>query len=228
MPPLLEISSLKKSFMQGGNVLEVLRGIDLKVTKGERLGLVGPSGAGKSTLLHILGTLDRPTTGSVKFEDDDVFNRNDHELALFRNKRIGFVFQFHHLLPEFDALENVSMPLRIRGSLPEEANDRAFELLKSVGLEERLTHRPSQLSGGEQQRVALARALACAPDIILADEPTGNLDAQTSKNVHQLLVKLNQEMGVTLIVATHSEELANKMDRLITLSDGKITEEKRN
>jgi lipoprotein-releasing system ATP-binding protein len=228
MPPLLEISALRKSFIQGGTALEVLRGIDLKVIKGERLGLIGPSGAGKSTLLHILGTLDRPTSGSVKFENDDVFNRNDHELALFRNKRIGFVFQFHHLLPEFDALENVSMPLRISGSLPDEANDRAFELLKSVGLQERLTHRPSQLSGGEQQRVALARALACEPDIILADEPTGNLDAQTSKNVHQLLVKLNQEMGVTLIVATHSEELAKKMDRVITLSDGKITEDKRN
>jgi lipoprotein-releasing system ATP-binding protein len=228
MPPLLEISALKKSFMQGGTALEVLRGIDLKVIKGERLALIGPSGAGKSTLLHILGTLDRPTSGSVKFENDDVFNRNDHELALFRNKRIGFVFQFHHLLPEFDALENVSMPLRIRGSLPDEANDRAFELLKSVGLQERLTHRPAQLSGGEQQRVALARALACEPDIILADEPTGNLDAQTSKNVHQLLVELNQEMGVTLVVATHSEELAKKMDRVITLSDGKITEDKRN
>ena len=222
MEPIFEAAALTKSFPQGDGQLQVLKGIDLSVGRGERVALVGPSGAGKSTLLHILGTLDRPTSGSVTFEGVDVFAGTDRELADFRSRRVGFVFQFHHLLPEFTALENAAMPARIAGMSRAEAENAAERLLSTVGLGHRLTHRPNQLSGGEQQRVALARALVCGPAIVLADEPTGNLDVRTGQTVHDLLVELNREMGVTLLVATHNFELAARMDRIITIEDGRI------
>ena len=222
MQPLLETAGLKRSFAQGSGRLEVLGGIDLKIGKGECVGLVGASGAGKSTLLHILGTLDRPTEGAVLFEGVDLFAKSDVELAEFRSKRIGFVFQFHHLLPEFTAIENAAMPARIAGFGRDEALGKAKALLETVGLGSRLSHRPGELSGGEQQRVALARALVCRPGMILADEPTGNLDHKTGATVHDLLVDLNRQMGVTLLVATHNTDLAGKMDRVITIEDGRI------
>lgn len=227
IPALLRAENVKRSYVQGMGRLEVLKGIDLEIGHGERVGLIGPSGAGKSTLLHILGTLDRPSEGGVYFEGEELFKKTDQELAAIRNRRIGFVFQFHHLLPEFTALENASMPARIAGLAPAEAEEKAEKLLNAVGLGERLSHRPSELSGGEQQRVALARALVLEPGIILADEPTGNLDAQTGRAVHDLLVELNLKTGVTLLIATHNMELASRMDRVLKIEDGRITGEER-
>lgn len=224
---LISADGVRRSYGQGRGRLEVLKGVNLELGRGERVGLIGPSGAGKSTLLHILGTLDRPSEGKVYFEGDELFSKTDRELAEFRNRRIGFIFQFHHLLPEFTALENASMPARIAGLSPEEAEEKAGNLLRAVGLGERLTHRPSELSGGEQQRVALARALVLEPGIILADEPTGNLDAATGRTVHDLLVELNRKTGVTLLIATHNMELASKMDRVLRIEDGRITGEER-
>jgi lipoprotein-releasing system ATP-binding protein len=225
MEALLKAESLKKSFFQGGRELEVLHCVDLSIGRGERVALLGPSGAGKSTLLHILGTLERPTAGRVVFEDEDVFSKDDEGLAHFRNQRVGFVFQFHHLLAEFTALENAAMPAMISGLSREESFAKARKLLEEVGLDHRLGHRPTELSGGEQQRVALARALVCEPKILLADEPTGNLDAQTGEEVHQLLTDLNRSKGVTLLVVTHNLELAERMDRVITLQDGRIVQD---
>lgn len=225
MEILLRTSCLAKSYPQGEGRLEVLKGIDFAIAKGECVGLIGASGAGKSTLLHILGALDRPTGGEVCFEGADLFAKNDRELAAFRSRRVGFVFQFHHLLPEFTALENAAMPARIAGYSRDEAYDRGGALLKAVGLSQRLDHRPSQLSGGEQQRVALARALVCEPGLVLADEPTGNLDHATGSLVHELLVELNRKMGITLLVATHNSELAARMDRVLTIEDGRIKTE---
>jgi len=222
MAPIVSTSALSKSFDQGGTRLTVLDGINLAIKAGECVGLVGPSGAGKSTLLHILGTLDRPTSGTVEFEGIDVFSKNDGELAQFRSRRVGFVFQFHHLLPEFTALENASIPGRIAGMARDEATRKAAALLDAVGLGSRMSHRPSELSGGEQQRVALARALVCEPGLVLADEPTGNLDARTGRAIHDLLVELNHTKGVTLLVATHNSELAGRMDRIISIEDGRI------
>ena len=221
---LLTARGLTKSFPQGRGRLEVLKGVEFSVAPGERVAVVGPSGAGKSTLLHILGALDRPTEGQVLFRGEEVFLRPEPDLARFRNGHVGFVFQFHHLLPEFTARENVGMPLRIAGKGAREAAKRAGELLDAVGLSERTEHRPGELSGGEQQRVALARALALSPELLLADEPTGNLDHRTGEAIHRLLLDLNRRTGVTLVVVTHNLELARSMDRTITLEDGRIAQ----
>lgn len=198
--------------------------MNLSVRRGERLAIVGASGAGKSTLLHILGTIDRPISGEVLYEGLNPFNLNDTALAGFRNRKLGFVFQFHHLLPEFNALENVMMPAIIGGTAPADAIRDAREILTEVGLESRLTHKPGELSGGEQQRVAVARALVLKPDVLLADEPTGNLDANTGEAVHNLLVEINERKGVTMIIVTHNEKLAGRMQRVVTMMDGKVAE----
>lgn len=226
---LIEAQGLRKSFPQGGGGrLEVLKGVDLTVCRGECLAVVGPSGAGKSTLLHLLGALDRPTAGRVLFGGEEVFRRSDQELARLRNRKVGFVFQFHHLLPEFTALENVAMPARIAGQGRRDAERGAGALLEAVGLGERFTHRPTELSGGEQQRVALARALALAPELLLADEPTGNLDHETGEAIHALLREWNRQRGVTLVVVTHNRDLAASMDRVVTLTDGRVVQDEEN
>jgi lipoprotein-releasing system ATP-binding protein len=204
--------------------MEVLKGIDLVFSQGERSAIVGASGVGKTTLLHILGTLDRPTSGSVLYEGKDIFTLNERDLALFRNREIGFVFQFHHLLPEFNALENTMMPCLIQGISKKEAAIRAEAFLFSVGLKDRLFHKPGELSGGEQQRVAVARALVLEPKVLLADEPTGNLDTKTGESVFDLLQELNQIKGITLIIVTHNLKLANQMPRQIQLINGKAKE----
>ncbi len=228
-PVILRAEGVDKAFPQGrGGWLTVLQGIDLEIRAGECLAVVGPSGAGKSTLLHILGALDRPTGGRVWFRDEDLFARDDTELARFRSRHVGFVFQFHHLLPEFTALENVLMPARIAGMPRREAERRARDLLEQMGLAERVGHRPAELSGGEQQRVALARALVVEPDVILADEPTGNLDRRTGRAVQDLLLEWNRRTGVTLVVVTHNPDLARSMDRVVTLVDGRLVEDERN
>jgi lipoprotein-releasing system ATP-binding protein len=195
--------------------------VDLTFSHGEKVAIVGASGVGKTTLLHVLGTLDRPTAGKVLYEGKDIFNMNEKDLAFFRNREIGFVFQFHHLLPEFNALENTMMPCLIQGLPKREASSLAEAILDVVGLEERLSHKPGELSGGEQQRVAVARALVLGPKVLLADEPTGNLDTKTGESVFDLLQELNQTKGVTLIIVTHNLRLAEKMTRQIQLVDGK-------
>ena len=221
---LLEVNNLRKSFRRGTASIEVLNGIDMSVAEGDTVALVGVSGAGKSTLLHILGTLDRPSSGSVLFRGHDVFRFSEGELAAFRNRSIGFVFQFHHLLPEFSALENIMMPALISGMNRGEAEDRAAGLLRDVGLVERSAHKPGELSGGEQQRVAIARALVLSPLVLLADEPTGNLDRKTSEEVHELLARFQESIGLTLIIVTHNERLAARMGKTIRLVDGRIQE----
>ena len=222
MSSQLEVVDLYKSFGSGAARVEVLKGINLTVAAGETIALVGASGAGKSTLLHIIGALDRPTSGSVRYGGEDLFHRGDNALATFRNRTIGFVFQFHHLLPEFTALENAMMPLLIAGTGKREAEVVAKELLVDVGLSHRLTHKSGELSGGEQQRVAIARALVGAPHLLLADEPTGNLDMKTSDEVHELLEHINKSRGITLIIVTHNVRLAGRMGRTIHLADGKV------
>ena len=222
MSSLLEVRGLCKTYHTGPNRVEVLTGIDLDLEQGTTVALVGASGAGKSTLLHLLGALDRPSGGTVLFHGEDLFKKGDRDLASFRNRCIGFVFQFHHLLPEFTALENVMMPALIARVAKGEARSRAEELLTDVGLAHRLTHRPGELSGGEQQRVAMARALALSPELLLADEPTGNLDMKTSEGVHALLGELQQKWGLTLVVVTHNEQLASAMGRVVRLADGKL------
>ncbi len=212
--------------MSGPVALNVLNGIDLDISRGEMLAVVGASGVGKSTLLHILGGLDRPTSGSVRYGETDVFGLDHDRLARFRNERVGFVFQFHHLLPEFTALENVMMPALIRGTGREAATAAASGVLAEVGLANRVHHRPGELSGGEQQRVAVARALMLAPDVILADEPTGNLDAHTGEAVHELLQKINKERSVTFIIVTHNDKLALRADRVLRMADGKLSRER--
>jgi lipoprotein-releasing system ATP-binding protein len=219
---LLEITGLCKTYEIGKNRVEVLSGIHLELEAATTTALVGASGAGKSTLLHLLGALDRPTSGTVCFRGDDIFRKNDRELATFRNKSIGFVFQFHHLLSEFTALENVMMPALIARVPRGEARGMAEELLADVGLAERLSHRPGELSGGEQQRVAIARALVMSPALLLADEPTGNLDMKTSDGVHAVLADLQQKKGLTLVVVTHNERLAAAMGRTVRLVDGRL------
>jgi lipoprotein-releasing system ATP-binding protein len=213
---------LTKSFRNGGVSIDVLQGINADLDIGETMAIVGPSGIGKSTLLHILGTLDRPDAGTLLFQGENVFRYDDAQLAAFRNKAIGFVFQFHHLLPEFSALENAMMPALINGLSKQRANTAAEEILVRVGLQDRLHHRVGKLSGGEQQRVALARALVLKPAILLADEPTGNLDKKNSDQVHQLLLELNQEFLMTLVVVTHNMELASYMSRCVTLIEGQL------
>ena len=223
---ILEAVSIRKVFdlaknNKGG--LEVLKGIDLNVREGEILAVVGASGAGKSTLLHILGALDRPTAGEVRFEGKNIFAMNEKELARFRNQNIGFVFQFHHLLPEFTALENVAMPSMIEGKKLEITQEKARVLLKEVGLGDRLDHKPSELSGGEQQRVAVARALMNQPKVILADEPTGNLDTANGQMLHDLLWNLSKSRRQTLVIVTHNTLLASRADRVIRIVDGRAT-----
>jgi len=213
---------LTKSFRNGGVSIDVLQGINADLDIGETVAIVGPSGIGKSTLLHILGTLDRPDDGTLLFRGENVLRYEDAKLAAFRNKAIGFVFQFHHLLPEFSALENAMMPALINGFDKPQANKAAEEILVRVGLQDRLHHRVGKLSGGEQQRVALARALVLKPAILLADEPTGNLDKKNSDQVHQLLLDLNQEFLMTLVVVTHNMELASYMTRCVTLIEGRL------
>ena len=222
MSNLLEVRGLRKVYVNGPNRVEVLNGIDLDLRAGETTALVGASGAGKSTLLHLLGALDRPSSGSIHFKGEDLFRKNDRDLAVFRNRSIGFVFQFHHLLPEFSALENVMMPALIARIDRKSAADAARELLTDVGLSHRLTHRPGELSGGEQQRVAIARALALSPELLLADEPTGNLDMKTSEGVHSLLNDLQEKRGLALVVVTHNERLATAMGRTVRLVDGRL------
>ncbi|HDQ45716.1 MAG TPA: ABC transporter ATP-binding protein [bacterium] len=206
----------------GGASLRILKGIDLEIHASEILAVVGESGAGKSTLLHLLGGLDRPTEGSVAIGNTDISRMNDSEIARFRNRHIGFVFQFHHLLPEFTALENVAMPGLIQRGDPKTLFNKATKLLAEVGLAERTTHKPRELSGGEQQRVAFARALINDPVLVLADEPSGNLDINNSTSLHRLMWKLVREKGCTFLVATHNRELAKEADRRIELSDGRI------
>ena len=222
--PLISIRNLHKSFNSSGSRIDILTDVNADLTVGETLAVVGPSGIGKSTLLHILGTLDRPDKGKVLFKGEDVFTFDDAKLAIFRNKSIGFVFQFHHLLPEFTALENAMMPALINGYSKNQSLRAAENILVRVGLQDRLSHRVVKLSGGEQQRVALARALVLKPDILLADEPTGNLDKKNSEQVHDLLWELNQELGMTLVVVTHNMELAHFMARRVTIIDGQLVE----
>jgi len=227
MARLVEIHDLKKVFHHEGKELEVLRGIDLELDEGEVVAIVGPSGAGKSTFLHILGTLDLPSSGTVKLAGVDITKLSSGELADLRNERVGFVFQFHHLLPEFNALENVMMPGMIGGKNRKELEQKATKLLEEVGLGHRLTHRPGELSGGEQQRVALARALLMSPKLLLADEPTGNLDSGTSSSIHELFFDINQRHGTTIVIVTHNAELAASMPRIVTLKDGRLHSDER-
>jgi lipoprotein-releasing system ATP-binding protein len=219
---LLQAEQISKSYGEGAQAIRVLENLDLTLRRTERVAIVGESGIGKSTLLHILGTLDRPTSGKVLLDGVDFFALSEPELAALRNREIGFIFQFHHLLPDFTALENVMMPAMVAGLSWGEVRRQAEEMLLRVGLSERLTHRPGELSGGERQRVAVARALVLRPRVILADEPTGNLDPQTGESVLQLLLTLNQEMGVTMAVVTHSEKLAAAMDRTLRLIGRKL------
>jgi lipoprotein-releasing system ATP-binding protein len=218
----LRVENLRKEFSKKGGALEVLKGISFTLERGEMLGVVGVSGAGKTTLLQILGTLDRATSGSVFYNGEDVMSLPEDKLAEFRNRKVGFVFQFHHLLPEFDARENVMLPCLIAGMGRDAAKKRAEGLLSEVGLAERVTHRIGELSGGELQRVAICRALAMGPEILLADEPTGNLDKETARGVAGLLGDLNRSMGLSLVIVTHNEELAGRMHRVMKIDDGRI------
>ena len=221
---LLRAEQLRKSFSTGDGSIEVLRGIDLEVRRGERLAIVGASGVGKSTLLHLLGTLDHPTSGRILFRGEDLFERDRSALARFRNQSLGFIFQFHHLLPEFNALENVMMPGLVGGRRPAEMRARASKLLEEVGLEHRVTHPVTKLSGGERQRVAVARALVLEPALLLADEPTGNLDPKTGDQVLELLLEMNRSHGTALVAVTHSLDLAARLGRRVTLVDGYLEE----
>jgi lipoprotein-releasing system ATP-binding protein len=218
----LEVQDLHKSYVVGNRELPVLKGLELRVERGEMLAIVGASGVGKSTLLHVLGGLDKSDGGRVKIGDVDLGTLRDGELVSFRNKHVGFVFQFHHLLPEFNALENAEMPMRIAAAPADQRRGRASTLLARVGLGERLEHRPGMLSGGEQQRVALARALVMHPLLLLADEPTGNLDEHTAETLHALLREMHAEQGLTSIIATHNPRLAAACDRILRLEEGKL------
>ena len=220
----IEVRGLEKHYQKAGVVLEVLRGVDLDLAAGERVAILGESGSGKSTFLHVLGTLDRPTAGTIRFAGDDVFTKGDRQLDALRNREIGFIFQFHHLLPDQDALHNVMIPARIGGLGTDEARRRARELLARVRLDVREKHRPGELSGGEQQRVAIARALVQNPTLILADEPTGNLDPDTAHEVFELLLELNADLSSTLVVVTHSHDLAQRFPRRLHLVEGRFQE----
>ncbi len=219
---MIEAKGLRKVYRNGTRQLEVLKGVDLKAGKGEVLALLGPSGAGKSTLLHLLGGLDMPTAGEVRFGGREIFSLSDSERAKIRNEKIGFVFQFYHLLPEFDAVENVMLPALIAGKARGKARGAAEELIAAVGLADRMRHKPGQLSGGEQQRVAIARALANEPELLLCDEPTGNLDSDTGRNIIELLWELNKRRKMTLIIVTHDAGIAEKARRVVHIKDGVI------
>jgi lipoprotein-releasing system ATP-binding protein len=222
--PLVQVLDLHKSFPMGGIDVTALRGVRFDLARGELLAIVGASGAGKSTLLQIIGTLDRPTGGTVLFEGNDLFKLSEQAQAEFRNKRVGFVFQFHHLLPEFTALENTCLPAFIQNRPRAQALAEAEALLKDVGLEHRLRHKPGELSGGEQQRVAVARALMQNPDLVLADEPTGNLDTHTGEALFALLRKLNRERGITFVIVTHNDKLSAQADRILRMEDGQMSD----
>lgn len=213
---MIVIENLKKSY----GSLNVLKGIDLEISKSQIISIVGASGAGKSTLLHIIGTLDKPNSGKVLFNGMDIFSMNDKQISNFRNKNIGFVFQFHHLLPEFTALENISMPAYIAGTDKKQADEKAMELLSFFGLTERAQHKPSELSGGEQQRIAVARALINNPSVIMADEPSGNLDSKNARELHELFFDLRDRFKQTFIIVTHNQELAEMADRCVQMKDG--------
>ncbi len=221
MSALIQAVGLSKSYRDGRRI-DVLLDLHLEVAAGEAVAIVGQSGAGKSTLLHVLGTLDRPTAGRVLFDGVDLFGLSERDQATFRNRELGFIFQFHHLLPDFSALENVMMPALVRGMSPAEAESRAHGVLERVGLGARLTHKPGELSGGEQQRVAVARAVMLSPRVILADEPTGNLDPVTGAEVQGLLLELNREQQITLIIVTHNEALSTAVHRTLRLQNGQL------
>jgi lipoprotein-releasing system ATP-binding protein len=221
-PEALRLDGITRHFRQGRKVLEVLRGVDLAVARGEIVALVAPSGAGKSTLLQIAGLLDTPTGGAVAIDGRVLTALSDDERTRARRELLGFVYQFHHLLPEFSAVENVAIPMRVAGRPRDEANARAAELLERVGLAERLDHRPAELSGGEQQRVAICRALANDPALLLADEPTGNLDPETSARVFEMLIAMVRETGLAALIATHNHALADRMDRTVRLEKGRV------
>jgi lipoprotein-releasing system ATP-binding protein len=222
---VLEAHDIAKSYRGGdGSTLTILNGVNLSVKRGEMIAIVGESGAGKSTLLHVIGALDRATRGHVLIAGESIENRTDDELALIRNRKVGFVFQYHHLLREFSALENVMMPMRIGGTPVAEARSRAAELLSRVGLSGRMSHRPSELSGGEQQRTAVARALAVDPAVLMADEPTGNLDHRNGERLHEVFAQLARDLEIGMVVVTHNRSLAARADRALLLEDGRLVD----
>lgn len=223
-PVIVECEDLEKSFHDGEQKVEVLAGLTLQVKAAEQVAIVGPSGAGKSTLLHVLGGLDKPSGGNVSIDGHSIWRLSEKKRSYLRNQKLGFVYQFHHLLPEFNALENVAMPLILGGLAAKKALEQADEILQEVGLSHRLTHKPAQLSGGERQRTAIARALVTKPKCLLADEPTGNLDRHTAEQVYEIMSRLNREFATSLIIVTHDLSLAAKMDRVLSLEDGKLQE----